>query len=121
MFRIDIRNVGRTKAIEVDRIFRYAIVSDSLSEKAIDSLDIWEKNEIGGVFLPDQLIAYYAWSNKPLSTQDSVDVLNNRKIMFMYGKITYTDIFDKRHFTRFCYIYTTKRGFIHFAKWNDAN
>jgi len=61
-------------------------------------------------------------SVKPFSKADIDDLANGKKVLYMFGLITYDDIFNQSHWTKFCmYLSADLSTFTGCSKYNETD
>jgi hypothetical protein len=70
--------------------------------------------------------AQYEMTTDPVEgspfSQEQIDNIRDNQGLFVFGRIDYADIFDRKHWTTFCYSYdVTKTEYSYCEKHNDAD
>lgn len=59
--------------------------------------------------------------NSPFS-QEQIDNIRDNQELFVFGRVDYADVFDRGHWTTFCYRYNVKSGeYLYCRTHNDAD
>ena len=104
--QIKSRNAGLSPALNVANQLAVAIASSF--ESALPTMGALPPGHIGTPALPGQTRTQIEIGPSP-SPDDFLDMLNGRKTLFIYGRITYQDIFGRSHETKFCGFYNIKK------------
>jgi len=72
---------------------------------------------------PDAVTSSQIALGAPLTKEDVTHLKRKEWVSVTYGVLTYTDVFDAAHETRFCLIWRdiTGRALSPCDKWNEAN
>jgi hypothetical protein len=70
----------------------------------------------------DSMVSMGDVSVKPFSKADIDDLANGKKVLYMFGLITYDDIFNQSHWTKFCmYLSADLSTFTGCSKYNETD
>ena len=70
----------------------------------------------------DSMVSTGDVSVKPFSKADIDDLANGKKVLYMFGFITYEDIFNQSHWTKFCmYLSADLATFTGCSKYNETD
>jgi hypothetical protein len=98
---IAIKNVGRTPAYKTE-------IKSAISIYGADFTDYPEYKDSAEqkqqVLINDKIYSIDVTSFREFTEKEINDVLDKKKFFYAYGEITYTDIFEEEHLTRFCFI-----------------
>jgi hypothetical protein len=98
-----IKNVGKTPALKIMPYTYYTLDEDSLSEVIHSGEKFLERHKFEGNNLGCDGTLTYVLHLGPFNKQDSILFVTNKPKFYIGGIINYFDIFNVRHFTRFCF------------------
>ena len=112
-------NLGNTPAYDVTANKQLRILSkDSLPD--IGSLPTRSNPIVVGSHV--QMPPFAIWSDSVLTNQDIEALRSGKRRIYLFGKITYTDIFNRSQWTTFCYEYVFRwKKFFAYPRYNDAS
>ncbi len=115
---MNLKNVGKTPAYKIKVDIGFKIGGTGVYDIEMQNLIRSHEEHIltSGVIMNISGETDYMWIK-----DDSTKVINGGKPCFIYGKITYFDIFKVEHHTNFCFSYTVPRGFTVYNKYNDGD
>jgi len=98
---VKIMNVGRTPA------FRTKIITaiNIYGKEFINSPEYRDSSRAEQVLINDKIYDINVDSFRKFTKEEINDVIDKKKFIYAYGEITYTDIFEDEHLTRFCFIW----------------
>ena len=100
-------NVGQTPAMNVTG--RYTV----LPEKKGFDIESYVRKHAGasstdipsrGPIIPGQVFVILANSREKVSQEEASQINSRNRIVYIFGEITYKDIFGERHESKYCYI-----------------
>ena len=123
MVGVTIVNSGKTPARKVKGAVRMERLS--AGEKPYLAPSEAEKvlQETDAVMLPNMILALNPHPFNSIPSKSDIDILTSGKyVIYILGLITYEDIFERPHFTKFCmYLTPDLTGFKGCPNYNEAN
>ena len=119
---VDIKyvNVGKTPAYNISIIHGVKIGGSGFFDNEIENIKTTKiTNQTLGASLDGNTTA---GSGEMINYENFTKIMNGQKSWFVYGNITYNDIFGGSHFTRYCFqVFPDKNIIVMCDKYNDAN
>ena len=115
---VTIKNTGKTPALDVTALACASVVKKNV-KPTFSYNKILDPIQSRMIILPndEKTTEINIEDSQRISadgklTKEAIDYLNSGKeTIYIYGKITYKDIFDEQHWTTFCYIYNPVDGY----------
>ncbi len=123
--KVVLTNSGRTPARKTKTIFGIAIANREILDQ--DLLQFDNMNTSGlyqGIMtmLPNGLMIVHADSDEKMTTSSMDDIKSGKRLVFVFGKITYADVFNNVRTTRMCMRYRPlTNSFDNCSVYNDAD
>lgn len=114
-------NVGKTPAYQVHHVKGYKLGGTGIYEHEINEAKKREefRDFAMGMSIPSSFIIE---TENPITQEESDEIMKGKKAWYVFGRITYTDIFREKHFTRYCFVFIPSKGtFESYHRYNDAN
>jgi len=111
-------NTGQTPAYNVNISLEIKIASDEFNLTPIDKIKSFKKAQVFG---KNNTIPFYPEFDK-INKIDSENILAQKSFIFIYGKVTYEDIFKEHRFLNFRLCFDiTNSDFVFSENGNSAN
>lgn len=113
---IKIMNAGSTPAFNVVMKSAISIYGEAFIDDPEYRDFIWEER----ILVNDQIYEVYAHSFRKFTQDELNDAVDKKKFFYAYGEITYTDIFEEKHVTRFCFQRSDPWTWVQIDKYSDV-
>jgi hypothetical protein len=119
-FGVTIINSGKSPALKVRCKTKFTTLAADV--KFSPNYEKFQRQSIGVIQPQGRFILPTAPSLGPITAAD-IDIFKNSKgILYLFGEITYEDIFKIPHWTTFCmFLAPTLDNFVVHGTYNDAN
>ncbi|MBZ5530070.1 MAG: hypothetical protein LAO20_01445 [Acidobacteriia bacterium] len=115
---VTISNTGKTPAYKVTGYAMYDFVANGAKPNLSTIRQSSEEISKGTLF--PGATAHFLKTTHPVQPSD--DVLNGRSTIYVFGIITYVDIFNRNHWTHFCFWYAPwEKRFLTCDTYNDTD
>lgn len=114
-------NVGKTPAYQVHHVKGLKIGGTGIYEHEIN--EVKKAEEFRDLAMGASVHSSFTVETKdPISQEESDEIMIGKKAWYVFGRITYADIFGERHHTRYCFVFDPEKDtFESYHRYNDAN
>ena len=116
----NVKNIGNTPAYNVHLKTCLEVYDSNFS-----SNPFFQNNdsEFNTTLVKDVNYQLEVYPYREFSTTEVNDLISEKKYIYVYGMITYSDVFDDTHITKFCYrlVEIGFNGFKLYSSFNSAN
>ncbi len=116
----NVKNVGNTPAYNVHLKTSLEIYDSNFSSTPIFKND---NNKFSNTLVKGVDYQLEIYPNRNFSEKEVNDLISKKKYIYVYGILSYADIFDDTHSTKFCYrlVEIGFDGFRLYSNFNSAN
>lgn len=112
---------GKTPAYQVHHVKGAKVGGTGIYEHEIDEVKKLEKlaDLAMGTSIP---VSFTVETRDVIGQEESAEIMSGEKAWYVFGRITYVDIFREKHYTRYCFVLVPgKTTFESYHRYNDAN
>jgi hypothetical protein len=116
--KVVLQNTGKTPAVKCVTHGKIVQVNERWTKERFESFRDPDGPQLGIAMTPNADVR--SLFNGPIPNIEQIRT--GKAFVYFFGRITYLDIFDKPHFTKFCGIYDMdENAFVNCGEYSDAN